>query len=154
MNTPPLILAVVLSALALGGCTSYKAKTYQSNQTMQSMRVKYAVVLEIREVDIQGQSTGAGATSGAAMGGIAAWSSNSTGGMVAGVAGALVGGVVGAVAEDAMQKKNGIEITYRLENGEVMALVQEQDSDNPIGVGDRIRIMEGSFSSRAVKAAS
>jgi len=154
MNKTTFILAAVLGALVLGGCTSYKAKTYQSNQAMQSMRVKYAVVLEIREVDIQGQSTGTGSSSGAALGGIAGFGGSSRGGIAGAVAGAVVGGVAGAVAEKSLQNKTGIEITYRLENGEVMALVQEQDSDNPISVGDRIRIMEGSFSSRAVKAAS
>jgi outer membrane lipoprotein SlyB len=146
-----LAMATLLAATMTTGCASYKAQTYQGNQAMQAMRVKYAVVLEIREVEIQAPSTGTGASAGATLGGIAAYGGGSRGGIAGAVAGAVVGGVVGAVAENAAQKKTGIEITYRLENGEVMALVQEQDDQNPIAAGDRIRIIEGSFSSRAVK---
>lgn len=154
MKKTTLALAVVLGAAMMTGCASYKAQTYNSNQAMQPMRVKYATVLEIREVEIQGQSTGTGAGSGAALGGIAGYTSGSRAGVAGAVAGAVVGGLAGAGIEHVAQKKTGIEITYRLENGEVMALVQEQDDKNPIGVGDRVRIIEGSFSARAVKAAS
>lgn len=147
-----LVAAMMLGMLSMTGCASYKAETYQSNQAMQPMRVKYATVLEIREVEIQRQSTGVGAGSGAALGGIAGYTSGSRAGVAGAVAGTVVGGLAGAAAEHVLQKETGIEITYRLESGEVMALVQEQDDKNPISVGDRVRIIEGSFGARVVKA--
>lgn len=98
-----LALAMTGVIAALSGCTDFKAHTYQGSQVMEPMHVKYGVVLEIRDVDIQ--------------------------------------------------KKHGIEVTYRLDNGDVKTLVQEKDEANPIAVGDHIRILEGSFSARAVKAA-
>ncbi len=141
-----------LVGITLTGCASnYKASSYQGEQVQQAMKVKLATVVEIREVDIQAQNTGTGATVGAAVGGTAGAYSGSRSGIVSSIAGALIGGVVGNAVEKSVNAKKGIEITYRLEgSNEIMALVQEQDEADPIKVGDRIKIVEGA-TTRATK---
>lgn len=138
--------------LTLTGCaTSYKPGVYQSGQVQQAMKVKLATVIEVREVDIATPASGSGAAAGSATGAVLGTSINSRGGIVAGIAGAVVGGVAGTVAEKAVNAKKGVEILYQIDgSADMMAVVQEQD-ENPIQVGDRIRIMEGSFATRAVK---
>lgn len=152
-NAVSMIVAVV--CLSLAGCAaSYKPNVYQGGQAQQAMKVKLATVVDIREVDIQAQNTGTGATVGAAIGGTAGAYSGSRSGIVSSIAGALIGGVVGHAAEKGLNAKMGVEITYRLDDTkEVMALVQEQDEADPIKVGDRIKIVEGA-TTRATKLAA
>jgi outer membrane lipoprotein SlyB len=153
MNVTKIIAAPILAGLFLVGCaSSYKANVYQGGQAQQAMRIKIATVMEIREVEISAQNTGTGATVGAAAGGVVGTYNGSTrGGILSGLAGAVIGGVVGNAAEKAVNAKKGIEITYKLDGtGEIMALVQEQDDADPIKVGDRIKIVEGS-STRVTK---
>lgn len=153
---PTLKAALIVVLLSLGGCAaSYKANTYQGGQAQQAMRVKLATVIEIRNVEINAPSTGTGASVGAAAGGVlGTYTDSSRDGILSGLAGALIGGVIGNAAEKAVNTKQGIEITYRLEDTkEVMALVQEQDEVDPIKVGDRIKIVEGA-TTRATKLAA
>jgi len=120
------------------------------------MKVVLATVIDVREVDIEATPTGAGTTAGAVAGGVAG--SNVGGGkgaIIGSVAGAVVGGVAGTVAEKALNAKKGIEIIYRPDGStETLALVQEKDDANVIGIGDQIRILESQFNARAVKIAA
>lgn len=150
MNKAVLLLS--LSVVTLAGCaSSHSPSVYQSGQVQAPMRVRIATVIDIREVEIEGRQTGVGASAGATTGAVLGSATGSRHGIVGGIAGAVVGGIAGAVIEKAASGKKGIEILYRLDGGnEIMALVQEQDSDNPIKVGDRVRITEGSFTARAI----
>jgi outer membrane lipoprotein SlyB len=154
MNKKIALPMILIALLGMSGCaSSYKAGVYQTGQVQQAMHVEFATVLETREVEIEGKPTGVGATTGAAAGGVAGLYSSGRGGIVTSIAGALVGGVAGAVVEKNVNEKKGIEVTYRVDiTNEVMVLVQEADSANPIKTGDRIKIIKGSFSTRAVKA--
>ncbi len=155
MNMIQRIVALAVLGLVLTGCAAnYKSSSYQGGQVQQAMKVKLATVLEIRDVEIQAQNSGTGATVGAAIGGTAGAYSSNRSGVVSSIAGALLGGVVGNAAEKAINAKTGIEITYRLDgSNDIMALVQEKDESDPIQVGDRIKIVEGS-TTRAVKLAA
>lgn len=151
----PVLMAMML--LGLAGCaSSMKANVYQPGAAMQAMKVRYATIVELREVEIEGKPTGAGSAAGSAAGATAGlFSNNNRGGIIGSIAGAVIGGVAGHVAEKVVNTKTGIEITYKLDNGgDTMVLVQEKDGANQLAVGDRIKIIEGSFSTRAVKAAS
>ena len=97
----PLALAL---AAALTACASpsYTAKTYQTGQVQQAMKVKSATIVSVKEVEIQKKTGNAGAGVGAATGGVSGAmvgsSTNSVGnGLVGMVAGAVIGGVAGGI---------------------------------------------------------
>ena len=65
------------------------------------------------------------------------------------VAGAVVGGVAGALIEEGATRRSGLEITIRLDNGNVIAVVQEGDEKfNP---GDRVKLVGSSGNTRVSK---
>lgn len=147
------IAVMVFAAIALTGCAgSYKPGVYDGGAVQQKMKVSLATVVDVREVEIAVRPTGAGASAGASTGAvIGATSMDSRGGIVTSIAGAVIGGVAGHLAEKGLNAKKGVEIVYKVDGAsETLALVQEQD-DTVFAPGDRIRIMEGSFSTRAVK---
>lgn len=152
-----LVMAGLAAALSLTGCaSSQKAGVYQTGQIQSKMTVVLATVIDVREVEIEATPSGAGTSAGAVAGAVAgANMGQGRGSIVGSVAGAVVGGVAGTVAEKAFNSKKGIEIIYRPDGGaQTLALVQEKDDQNVIGVGDRVRILEGQFNARATKIAA
>jgi outer membrane lipoprotein SlyB len=156
MQVTKLTILITLIASIVGCASSQKAGIYQTGQVQSKMKVVLATVIDIRDVEIEATPTGAGAASGAAVGAIAGSNVGQGKGTIVGsVAGAVVGGVAGTVAEKALGSKKGIEIIYRPDGAtDTLALVQEKDDRNAIGIGDRIRILEGQFNARAVKLAA
>ncbi len=148
--------AVTIATLALGACggMSQRQNVYQAGMVQQQMKVKLATVIVVRDVTIESQSTGVGATAGSASGAIASMGFDSRHGIIAGIAGAVVGGIVGAAAEKGMSGKKGQEIIYQVDGTtDAQALVQETD-DSPLRPGDRVCVIEGSFSTRLVRQGS
>ncbi|PRC92035.1 hypothetical protein [Solimicrobium silvestre] len=145
-----LLLISVLSIAALTGCavTPNSANVYQSRQTMGEQSVRMGVVESIRNVMIDHGQSGVGTLGGAALGGIAAGSSigQGNGAVAAGIAGAIVGGLVGQHVEQNMNTKPGLEITVKLDNGNLTAIVQ--DADEQFNVGDRVRLLSGGRTTR------
>lgn len=148
------LCAALSLSLLVGACaTDHRSGVYQSEQAQQPMRIKTGVVVDLREVEIKSQPTGAGAAIGGISGGVLA-AGDGRGGTVAGIAGAVVGGMLGNMVEQGITTRKGIEVMYRLDGStEVYALVQEVDEANPLAKGDFIRIIEGHSTSRAVRIA-
>jgi len=144
----------IAATFMLAGCaSSQKQNVYQTGQIQQTMRTKVATIVEVREVEIEVRPTGVGSTAGAAAGAVAT-TGTGRGGVVEGIAGMVIGGVAGAVAEKALSGKTGIEITYKIDGAnDLEALVQEKDDQN-LKPGDRIKLIQGAFSSRAVRLAA
>ena len=149
-----MLALAMLAVVGLSGCaSSYKPGVYQAGQVQQKMKVVMATVDSVREVEIEAKPSGAGAAAGAGIGGVAGMGSPGThSGVIGSIAGAVVGGIAGHIAEKAVNQKTGVEIVYRPDGGnDLLALVQEKDEAVQFKKGDRVRIMEGSFSARAVK---
>jgi len=140
--------AAALLTLAAGGCaTSKSGGAYTREQTRQEMVVRNGVVESVREVQIEGTKSGIGPGAGAVVGGIGG--SNIGGGkgqVVGAVIGAVVGGVAGAAIEEGATRKTGLEITVRLDNGQLTAVVQE--GDEAFRAGDRVRLLSGAGGTR------
>lgn len=145
------LMAILAIALLVTGCaTSQKQNVYQTGAVQQQMRVKLATVIDAREVDIEVRPTGVGASAGTAAGSVLA-AGYGRGGVVEGIAGAVVGGVAGHMIEKGVNAKKGQEIIYQVDGSQdTLAIVQEID-DTPLKAGDRVRLIEGSFSARLVK---
>lgn len=152
MKTTATLFALVLLVLTTGCATSQKQNSYQTGAVQQKMKVTLATVIDVREVDIEVRPSGAGAAAGTTAGAVVGGGyGGNRGSIVSGIAGALIGGVAGTLADKAVNAKKGQEIVFKIDGAnETQALVQEVD-DDPIRVGDRVRLMEGSFSARLVK---
>lgn len=135
---------LVLLAAMLAGCASSKSgDVYTRDQARTVHTVKLGVVESVRTVRLEGTKTPVGTAAGAVVGGVAGSSiGGGRGQTIATVLGAVAGGVAGAAAEEGITRKDGIEITVKLDNGTMLAVVQEATAEqfNP---GERVRVLEG-----------
>jgi outer membrane lipoprotein SlyB len=69
---------------------------------------------------------------------------------IASVLGAVAGGLVGAVAEEGVTRNDGIEITVQLDDGSLVAVVQE--AEEAFAPGEKVRVLRTSGTSRVAKA--
>lgn len=141
-----LIAVVALStATVLGGCAQQGlyGTSYSRSQVGQAQTVRYGTVESSTPVRIEGRTDGiVGSGTGAVVGGIAG---NQIGGgsgrTLATVVGAVAGGLIGQRVEQASTERQGQEITIRLDNGQVLSVVQEVDNGQFFRPGDRIRVL-------------
>jgi outer membrane lipoprotein SlyB len=142
------LTTAVLSAIALSGCASSKSgSAYTRDQARQEMLVRLGVVESVRVVTLEGTKSGTGTVAGAAVGGIAG--SNIGGGkgqIVGAILGAVAGGMAGSAIEEGVTKKTALEITVKLDNGQLTAVVQE--ADEPFHPGEKVRILSGGGATR------
>lgn len=138
-----LVASLALAGGALSGCASSTAgNVYSRSDARTAQVVKFGTVEAIQPVKIEGTNSYIGAATGAVLGGLAGSTiGHGAGQKAAIVAGAVGGGLAGKAAEGALTKADGLEITVRLENGNVMAIVQEQ-SEQQFQVGQRVRVIQ------------
>lgn len=116
--------------------------SYSRREARVLQQVKIGKVLEVAEVVIEGTKSGAGGIVGGAVGAIAGRNTGSgAGGEIAAVLGGAVGSVVGAKIEEARTRASGREYTIRLENGEVVSVVQAFDPKILIFAGDDVKLL-------------
>lgn len=147
------IAALALSSVVLvTGCAqpSASASVYNYNQTQRDQIVRNGTVINVRPITIQSdQTSGGGAIVGGAVGGVAGSSvGGGTGRTLAIIGGALLGALAGNAVEDRMGKKDGLEITIRLDNGETRVIAQE--ADLPIMMNQRVQVISGAGPTRVV----
>lgn len=141
------LLLVAIPALMLAACASQSGSSYERTQTRSEQTVRLGVVESVRSVTIEGTQSGVGAAAGAVVGGLGG--SNVGGGKgssVGAVLGAVLGGVAGNVIEGSTTKKAGLEITVKLDNGQLTAITQE--ADEQFRPGERVRILSGGGATR------
>ena len=131
-------------ACAASGCASRptSGSVYSPSQTQREQTVRMAVVESVRNVTIEPERSGVGAAAGGVVGGIAG--SNVGGGRgstVGAVLGAVAGGLLGQAAEGGVMRRPGIEITVKLDNGELRAITQ--DAEEAFKPGERVRLLSG-----------
>jgi len=140
---PTILIVVLAGALAglIAGCaTRESASVYGKHETGREQTVRYATVDSVRQVKITGSQSAVGPVAGGAVGGIAGSTvGHGKGSAVGAVLGAVGGGVAGSAIENAVTEKNGLEITVRLDSGELRAIVQEADEE--FKPGERVRLL-------------
>lgn len=138
-------IAVALTGAVLAaGCAtpSNSGSVYTPEQTQREQTIRMGVVESVRAVTIEPRQSGVGAATGGIVGGIAG--SNVGGGrgsIVGSVLGAVAGGMAGQAAEGALMRKAGVEVTVKLDNGELRAITQE--ADESFKPGERVRLLSG-----------
>jgi outer membrane lipoprotein SlyB len=139
-----LALSVLITLLVVAtGCQStLTGESYSRAEARKQQQVQYGTVEHLRPVVIEGTKTPIGAGAGAAVGGIAGSSvGGGKGAAVASVLGAVTGGVAGAAIEEQATKRQGVEITVRLDDNRIIAVVQEVNPAVSFQVGDRVRVL-------------
>jgi outer membrane lipoprotein SlyB len=133
-------LAVAL-AVALTGCITHEsANVYSKHEAGREQTVRMATVDSVRKVRLEGSQSGLGAAAGGAVGGIGgAQVGHGAGSSVAAVLGGVAGGVAGNALENKATEKDALEITVKLDSGEMRAIVQEADLQ--FTPGQRVRLL-------------
>ena len=135
--------AIAATAFISGCASSSSGSVYSGGQARQEQTVRMGVVESVRQVTIEGSKSGVGTIAGGVVGGVAG--SNIGGGKgstIGTILGAVAGGVAGSAIEQGTTKKQGLEITVKLDNGELRAIIQ--DADESFRPGERVRLLSGS----------
>jgi outer membrane lipoprotein SlyB len=142
------VTIMVAATVFLAGCAgSQSGSAYSRSQTRGEMQVRMGVVESVRTVTIEGTQSGVGAGAGAIVGGVAGSNiGHGRGSTVGSVLGAVVGGVAGQAIEERTSKKDGLEITIKLDSGHFIAVTQE--ADEQFRAGDKVRVLSGSGATR------
>ena len=137
----------LVGSVALTGCAynSSSSDVYTASQAQREETVCMATVESVRGVKISsnnGQPTGLGTIGGGALGGVAAASAigGGNGSIIAGIIGGLAGAVAGNAVENSVAMKNGLEITVRLDNGDMRAITQTATGE-VFQAGERVRLL-------------
>lgn len=141
-TTQAFALMALFATVFLPGCytRSSSGSVYSPGQTRTEQTVRMGVVESVRQVTIEGTQGQVGAVAGGAAGGIAGSSvGGGRGEAIGAILGAVAGGVAGSAIEREVTKKKGLEITVRLDNGELRAITQEADEE--FRPGERVRLL-------------
>ena len=134
-------LFALLAAAAAAGCAGHETgSVYKQGEAGREQTVRFATVESVRPVTIAGNRSGVGAVAGGVVGGIAGSDvGHGKGAAVGAVLGGVAGGVAGDAIEEGATRKNGVEITVRLDSGELRAVVQQ--ADETFMPGERVRLL-------------
>jgi outer membrane lipoprotein SlyB len=134
-------LSLLLAALLVGCASSNAGDVYSREQTRQVQHIKMGVVESVRQVKIEGTDSMVGAIAGGAIGGVAGHSVGEGNGKdVATVVGVIAGALAGKAAEEELTKEDGVEITVKLDSGELVAVVQEATEE--FHPGEKVRLLD------------
>lgn len=142
---------LLIATLLLAACgANYGGSTYKGGQARTAHTVQWGTIEQITDATIEDQPTGLGALGGAVVGGVLGnMVGSGKGRTLATLGGAVGGAAAGYAGEKAVGNKRAIEITVRLESGQVMSIVQEPDE--VFTVGDRVRVLQGGDGSARVR---
>jgi outer membrane lipoprotein SlyB len=142
------LISLMFVSLVLVACASSNSgSVYKREDARKVQTVKTGVVESVRQVKLEGTKSPVGTIAGGAVGGIAGSSiGGGRGSAIAAVIGAVAGGLAGSAAEEVVTRKDGVEITVKLDGGGLIAIVQE--ADEAFAPGERVRIVENGETSR------
>ena len=148
MNKRIQMVVAVLVVAALAGCAQgLGGGSYTRDEARREQNVRMGIVESVRPVQIEGTRSGVGPAAGAVVGGIAGSTiGGGRGSAAAAVLGSVAGGVAGQAIEQGTTKRAGVEVTVKLNNGALVAIVQE--ADETFRAGDRVRILSDGRTSR------
>ena len=151
MKRTSTIIALTLITLVTGCASPGRGGgSYSREQARREQTVRMGYVESVREVKLEGTRSGLGAATGAVAGGVAGSTiGHNRGSALAAIAGAVIGGVAGQAVEQHATARQGVEITVKLDNGQMVAIMQE--ADETFRPGDRVRILSDGATSRVTR---
>jgi outer membrane lipoprotein SlyB len=148
------LLVAVLAASVLAGCATAtrSGDLYSRHEALIEQTVRMGVVESVRDVKLDRRPTGVGKLAGAVIGSIAGSSiGQGRGADIGAVGGAVAGGVIGQSIEGSAAAVPALEITVRLADGTLIAIVQEAGSVRP-RAGETVRLLSRGGTTRVVPA--
>ncbi|CAG4889942.1 outer membrane lipoprotein [Paraburkholderia gardini] len=146
-TTSRLVVAMMIAgSVVMTGCAynSSSADVYTASQAQREETVRLGTVDSVRAVKIStnnGQPSGLGAIGGGALGAVAGSTiGGGTGSILTGIVGGLVGAVAGNAVENGTAVRDGVEITVRLDNGDLRAITQSATGEI-FRAGERVRLL-------------
>ena len=149
-----LLFTLVFCSVGLAGCASdLTSNVYSQSEARAVQTIQEGTIIELVPVTIEGSQSGLGGIAGGAVGGLGAGSQigGGSGSSIAAIGGAVLGGYLGNLAEEKLTRKQGVNITIRLNNGHLISVVQEVDPNMLYQVGGHVRIYEQGGTSRVVQ---
>ena len=147
MKLSKLYLIAFLSVFLAACASSNSGNVYSRDDARKVQTIKTGVVESVRSVKLEGTKSPSGTVAGGAIGGIAGSSvGGGRGSAIAAVIGAVAGGLAGSAIEEGVTRKDGLEITVKLDGGSMIAIVQE--ADEQFHPGEKVRIVENADTSR------
>jgi outer membrane lipoprotein SlyB len=147
MHITRLLAVSLLTALLAACASSNSGSVYSRDEARKVQTVKTGVIESVRQVKLEGTKSPVGTIAGGAVGGIAGSSvGGGRGSAIAAVIGAVAGGLAGSALEEGITRKDGVELTVKLDGGGLIAIVQE--ADEVFMAGERVRILENGGVSR------
>ena len=143
------VTLALFSAALLAGCATAppSGSVYHAYQTQHEQVVRAGTVESVRNVVIVNPESGVGTMGGAALGGIAgSYAGSGRGSAAAGIVGAIAGGLLGQRVEASANHRPGLEITVKLDSGELRAITQA--ADEPFRPGERVRLVSNGYQTR------
>ena len=152
-----LLFSIGVSVVSLTGCGSSSANRgrYPSTSIGVAHSLENGKVIDVHDVVIDGRMTMAGvydgAVGGSVLGGafVADIGGTHTSAAVGAAGGAILGAVVGPRIEKAMTSKVAQELTIRMEEGDVIVVVQER-RDPEFMIGDTVRVRKNAYDSTRI----
>lgn len=142
-STMAVCALAVACTVGMSGCASMgsSADVYSSMQTQHEETVRMATVESVRGVTIDDKAAPFGAIGGGLLGAVAGSAvGEGHGSLLAGVIGGLAGAVAGDQVQDHLERQRGLEITVRLDNGDLRAITQAVDGEM-FYAGQRVRLL-------------
>jgi len=137
------VIGVTMLCVITGCATSQSGEVYTRDQARRTQTVQLGVVEFVKEVQVEGDHSALGTLGGGVAGGVLGSTIGSgRGSTLAALGGAALGALAGNQVEKKMTEYTGLEITVKLDSGQVISVVQE--ADVPFSVGDRVRVLTDS----------
>ena len=140
-----ILLSIAVIPFFFASCAqqSLTGDAYSRGEAGQAQTVHRGTISSIRNVKIEGSSTG-GTVLGAVAGGLLGNQVGSgSGRRAATVGGAAAGGIAGSHIGKEVTSRPGLEIQVDLDKGGSVSIVQQVNPREPFAVGDRVRVLGG-----------
>jgi outer membrane lipoprotein SlyB len=140
------LAAMLATSLTLTGCFTPpgSADVYSASQAQREQTVRMATIESVRAVKIASNNEGASALGTLGGGALGAVAGSSIGGGRGSILTGIVGGLAGAVAGNSIAGRagtaDGVEITVRLDNGDLRSITQAATGEI-FRAGDRVRLL-------------
>ncbi len=153
-------LLIFLIVFNFTACTSTNpyGTAYSASDAQSISQVYFGEIINLTPVTIDANSGNQliGSIAGAAIGGILGSDiGGGTGSELASIGAGVVGSYAGSKIADEVGKKNGVNITIKLEGtGETVSIVQPVDPNQLFKIGERVQISVNGNSGRVTPAAA
>ena len=145
--------ACMVMPLWLAGCApKVGGSDYNASSVRTAQKVSYGTVQNVRVVHIENDEsigTALGTVGGGVVGGVlGSMIGGGRGRTLATIGGAVLGAGAGYAGGKALQGQDGLEITIKMDSGEVIAVTQ--GADMQFSAGQRVQVLSGASGMRAV----